>query len=245
MPKLFLVFLFVFLSCGDDQDRFEKIDRLRILGVQKTPAIAQAGDTSVQLTYLVATPDKTNAVAAINQPDPEAIFSQDINLSGISSTKSTYAGIDVYEVTATATFPPVFLLPRGTRAEERYRMGINVSQNSVEVQGVNDLLRFPNNAEELQLNNNMPSIQIVQPTSGASFKAGSEIDLEATITDANDEGFRISWYTTAGKIENFRGAETIIDTSDEKASSNHTVIACVRGLKTKSTVCQFHDIILN
>ena len=246
-PFLFLLsgllLVSILTACNDDADRFERIDRLRVLGIVRTPSIASFSDTTISSTWLVATPNQTDAVTATNVLDTEALISLPLNSTNITSTKTTYGNIDIHEVTADTTFAPAFPLPVGPSGEQRFRISIKASQGTESVQAVSDILRFPNNFESLNLVGQEPSITVSNETKTQAYDADSEeIDLKCDIVTPSDEDFKISWYTTAGKIENTKACETIMKPDFAKSGETHAIIVCVRGNKTRSTSCDYVDV---
>ena len=89
MLKLVIICMITMIfGCNDDQDRFERIDRLRILGTEKTPSIASFNDSSVTLTWIVATPNKTDAPVATNTLDTTSPLALPLELTNITTAKN-------------------------------------------------------------------------------------------------------------------------------------------------------------
>jgi len=233
------------LGCNDDQDRFERIDRLRILGTEKTPSIASFNDSSVTLTWIVATPNKTDAPVATNTLDTTSPLALPLELTNITTAKTSFETLDIHRVTTTVNFPNAYLLPLGQSGEQRYRVSLSVNQGDETIQAVGDIIRFPSSDQTLDLVSQEPLAAILQPSETDTYDISEELALECDSPIKTNENFKISWYSTAGKIDNFRACETIMDVSFAKKGETHTFIQCVRGAKTRSTLCDVKDIVFN
>ena len=128
MFKLTIILLITMtISCNDDQDRFERIDRLRVLGMEKNPSIASFGDNSVTLKWMIATPNQTDAATASNILDKTSPLNLPLEVKNIAITKTSYSTLDIHEITSTVDFPNAYLLPLGQNGEQRYRVSLVVN----------------------------------------------------------------------------------------------------------------------
>ncbi len=243
MLKLIIMLLLsINISCNDDQDRFERIDRLRVLGMKKNPSIASLNDTSVTLKWIIATPNKTAPITAVSATDENSPFSLPLELTNITTTKTSYATIDIHEVTSNINFPAVYLLPLGQSDEEKYRVSLNITQDGESIQAIGDVIRFPTTESVLDLVNNEPTAEIIDPINTETYSISDELKLKCNPPNETEENFKISWYSTAGKIDNFRACETTMEVKYAKKDETHTFIQCIRGLKTRSVQCDMVDI---
>jgi len=228
-------------ACGDDMERQEKLSKLRALGGVSNPVIPQpSADTAAQtaeLTVYASVPlgatvtpsvfkdTEASLVVALDEATQEIIAG--------SESYTEYKGFRLYSVKVKLTMPtttkfsalPYYL----TTGIGKIRYGIKLASGSEEEKIVGDILVYPATAAESAWV--APTIDIGTPLAGATVKAGEAIDLQATVTDTNQEGLKVGWFTNDGKIVNRRAKST---QWTPPAAGEYSLIATARGRKSKA-----------
>ena len=232
MKAFYLPFIFSLLnsSCSSQDDRQEKVDKLRALGVSTQPLTAAPG-TTVNLTYYLAGPPKlilksevftdTNSSIALQSP---------ATVNSSSMTETNYGNLSVYQFSGTVTIP---LEAQGfimDSAPLRSRFGSRVFSTSGDEQKmVGDVLVYSPNAKELKYS---PTTVDIQTLPSPIITAGTTQAVSLTYNPVNDENFRVGWFVSGGEIKNRRAKST--DWTVPSDSGAHTLIATIRGLKSSA-----------
>lgn len=231
-------------GCNDDSDVFEKIAKLRAVGVATTPLFGQpsteAAPQSVTLTFHAAVP-LGNTVTAEPFVDGGAkyAFPAALTLVPGSELYQDQAAIRMFQIQATLPMPTIAQLPiLPEPGFARLRYGIKLKSGDEEETIVGNVLIYPTGAPELAWQNQ--AIDIAAPIAGGAVSDESE--LKGTITKTIDENIRVAWFVTTGKLKNRRAKET---EWLEPASGAATLILTTRGLKSGAFAMKVVDVTVN
>lgn len=238
MSRLGLLSLAVFaaghLACnGDDEDRFEQINKLRAIGVSAAPVTVQpttsvSSPVTADLTiYAVLPLGQTVSIEPYADPQPSRQPLLSPEIAPGSEKYVDYAAFRLYSVNARVVIPPASQVPIPPKPGfSRLKYGLVMRAGDEEEKVVGNLIIYPPGAPELSWQ--APSVEIATPAAGSVDSAS--IDLKANLVSPNPgENLRVSWYVSSGKVQNRRAKET--KWQDPK-SGTQTIIVTVRGLKT-------------
>ena len=159
------------------------------------------------------------------------VTEDDMNIDLSSVTYTDYDEFRLATLSATVTVPleAVFqaINPVFKGIQMRYGAKISTGNDSEYVAG--SFLVYKDGSEEL--NWQSPTIAISSPQEAQVFNAGETVDLEATITNPNDENIKLGWFVTDGNIQN-RRANTTKWTAPTKPGQ-YTIITTVRGKSSR------------
>ena len=229
-----------FFSCGEEEERQETLTRLRGIGVVSAPLVSApstvASPKTVDVTIYVAIPtDATITGAESFMDDPTfgayMVTAEDmsINLSGVTYTD--YDGFRLAQFTTTITVPleAIFqaINPAFTGIQMRYGVKVSTADDEEFVAG--SFLVYTEGSSELDWQS--PSVSITSPQQAQVFQTGEVVDLEATITNPNDENIKLGWFSTDGNIQNRRSNSTQWTAPSE--AGTYTLLLTIRGKSSR------------
>ncbi len=218
-------------GCNEDQERYETIEKLRAIGAATLPVVSEpsteAAPKIVTITVFAAVP-LGQTVTAEPYDDAAAVnlVSFPVTIVPGSEVYEEHATFRIFSVQATQFVPPnsVFLSPLGTPPYVKLRYGIRLVAGDESENVVGSSLIYP--AGSPQLARLAPTIAITKPTD--ADVSGTE-DLEATITDPENENMRVGWFASDGPIKNRRAKTTEWETP---GAGPATLIVTIRGRDT-------------
>jgi len=235
---------------GEDADRYERVTKLRAIGVATNPVVlaapASGMTSSVELTVFAAMP-KGGTVNAAPFLDEASSYGIPVQVSLDPSTAATqsFAALDVYSVKANATVGPLTpqqeAILRGAREQGlgkltlRYAVKLDSGEESETIVG--NILVYPEESPETSF---QPlSVTIAEPIANGTVGIGPKQSLSGSITKPQDENIKVSWFVSSGKVTNRRARETKWEPMD---AGTQTVIMTARGMKSGSFAMQAVDV---
>lgn len=243
LPKLFaLVALAAFLGgCGDDEARYENVDKLRAFGsstlpIASDPSTPEAPKLFTITVYAAVPLGETVTAEPYDDPAAANLATVPVTIVPGSEQYEDHATFRIYSVKATQPVPPasVFDSPLGAPPFVRLRYGIRLVSGDESENVVGNALIYPAGAP--QLTRVPPTIAITKPA--AKDVSGTE-DLEATITDPANENMRVGWFSSDGKVKNRRARVTEWETP---GAGPATLIVTIRGRESGAFAFQVLDL---
>lgn len=229
---VFVMMTLVLFACNDDEDnRFERIDKLRALGVTTSPiGLTPAGsDGSQAMTlsfFLVAPLGSTLQFEPYEDEKSRFAIPVKLSVAETSDKRTDYATFSIHQIDAVLTPPPAGLFPiPEDPGFVRLRYGLRVTAANEEEVIVGTAVLYANNT--IRPSYQPLSVQIVTPESQGLL--GNEATIAASVDNPNDENVKIGWFVSSGQVKNRRARQTIW--SDIKGGKQ-TMIVTVRGLKS-------------
>ena len=209
------------------------------IGVVSTPLVQtpsiDADIKSVVVNVVLSIPaGKTVTVAPyqdIPSPNVVSVANEAITVDEASIAYTDYEGFRLLSFNAAVVVPDVAIL-RGRNPEfigVQVRYGLEVSTDDDVEYVVGNFLVYPEGATELGWQN--PTINLDLPTDGAEVAADTEIDIEASYTEQNDEKVKFGWFATDGEIGNRRSLKTKWKTP--AGAGTYQLIITARGKKSR------------
>lgn len=242
-----LLLVFINIACDGDEDRFERIAKLRGLGLVTSPVIAppstDAAPSQVEFTFYAAAPLGETVTATPYQDLQGSLRKVSItNFTVGEVSYEDHSSLRVVKVKATGVVPPASLIyfdPDNGFATVRYALSL-VGQSNTQVM-VGNLVIYPTGASELTSKNNLPTIAITNPTKDGTIN-GSEQEIKADLTEVNDETYRVGWFVSGGRLE---AKNKVSTTWTPTGSGKYTVIVTARGTKTSAFGIDVVDVTAN
>jgi membrane carboxypeptidase/penicillin-binding protein PbpC len=242
-----LLILLANVACDGDEDRFERIAKLRGLGLSTSPVIASpSSDTApslVEFTFYAAAPLGETVTAAPYQDLQGSLRKFAIeNFTVGDVTYEDHSSLRVVKVKATGVVPPasaIYFDPDNGFATVRYAISL-VGQSNTQVM-VGNLVVYPTGSTELTSKNNLPTVSITNPTKDGTVSA-TEQEIKAELTEVNDETYRVGWFVSGGRLEARNKVNT---TWKPTGSGKYTVIVTARGTKTSAFGIDVVDVTAN
>jgi hypothetical protein len=230
-------------SCGGEEERYEKVGKLRALGTASTPVVAQPSTAdapqTVTLTFYAAVPNG-DTVTATPFLDEGSLYALPLPLEVVpgSETYTGQAAFQLYSVKTTVAIPTIDQLPiePGT-GFARVRYGLTLTDGGEEEKIVGTLLVYPEGSSELAWATTPPSIDVTEPA--ASATVSGKLDIKAAITNPIGEDMRVGWFVSDGEVKNRRAKET---EWDKAGAGPQTVIVTARGMKTGAFTLKAVDV---
>jgi hypothetical protein len=96
---------------------------------------------------------------------------------------------------------------------------------------------YPAGAPQLAWKN--PTLAIADPLSNATVSTSGKIDLNATITNPQNEGVVVGWFVTDGDVDNRRASSTQWSLTH---TGTETVAATVHGVTSRGFAMQIINV---
>lgn len=228
-----------FVACGEDEDRYEEIAKLRAFGSSSLPVVAQpstaAAPQLITITVFAAVPlgETVNAEPFEDEGSPDDL-SLPVTMVPGSEKYEDHPTFRIFSVQATQPTLPEEVFAAIGRPFYNQRFGVRLAAGSEEENVVGSTLVYPAGAPELA--RTVHTIEITKPAAGEV--SGTE-DLEATITDPAGEAMRIGWFVSGGMVKNRRARETEWETPSAGPAS---LIVTSRGRKTGAFAFKVLDV---
>jgi hypothetical protein len=242
--------LSLLVGCGGTEDPFERLTKLRGIGVKASPVVSQpstdATPQSVQLTVYAALPaGKTADVEAYEDvvaPNVAKIAKADIIIDQASKQYDDYNGIRVLSFNATVKIPnqATFFTDPTNPIRNQIRYGFKLSSESEEEIIVGNHLVVPSDDTRLSLKD--PTIAIDTPSDTADVKKDEDVKLVATVSNPNKEQVKVGWFVTSGEITNRRAKSTLWNKFETGAQ---TVIVTAHGKDSKGFAMSVVQVTVN
>ena len=226
-PLLLLTWTLLFVACGNEKEPQEQITKLRSLGVEQTPVIAKLGSNVALTFYLAAPKGKVLTAAAFQDSAFRYGTTTAVTLDSATPASEDFGALSVYKLQAhfVVGTSPIIAGAMQSAGSARIRYGVKFTATDGDDESiVGDTLVYPDNATQQSWN--APSIEITKPT---AVPLSGTTDLDATITNTNDETTRVAWFVSTGKVKVRRAKTT--EWSDA-AAGDQTLILTVRGAKS-------------
>lgn len=231
------------IACNDgDEEKFEKISKLRALGVAAAPiGLTPSTDLSAQtatMTFFVAAP-RGSIVQYEPYQDERARYAVPINLAVDTSTEKVaeYAKFSIHQVNAVFGVPSENLIPiPANPGFARIRYGLRVRSGGEEEIVVGTLVLYP--TSEARPNYEPLTVTIDSPL--ATDVVGNQTALEATVENKNTESVKIGWFVSSGTVKNRRARST---EWQDVESGPQTVVVTARGMKSGAFAYAVHDLV--
>jgi hypothetical protein len=232
-----LIFLFgavgFFTACGGVGEKFEKLKKLRGIGVSANPMIAvpstEVVPQIVTLTTYVSVPlDQDISVDTFEDVGSSLAFPV-LNLTITTDPACTeYGTLQICSFESTFVVPSDEVLHLDILKAARLRYGFNVTTKNQVENMVGDVLVVPEDSDELDVE--PLTIDIKEPLETKEVKRHHETAIEAEITNENDENVKMGWFISAGELKNRRAVSTTWTTGGD---DEQTLIATVRGKRSR------------
>lgn len=227
--SLLLISMIFNLSCRDDDDRFERIDKLRAIGVKtNTPIVSSSKEgeaaKSVELTFYLALP-KGEVIDSFESAeiDPGIFYvPQSVEVLSNSLTYEEYAGLDLASFKATMEVPLIeeslFVSSRGV-VRLRYSVLVKSKTESEKIIGDVRVVRDDDPA----LNWSSHALSLNSPDA-STIKQEDEVSLTGTLTKSQDELVKVIWFVSSGEVENLQALNT---TWSKQDTGNQTILLSI------------------
>ena len=235
------------MACNQDEDRFERIAKLRGVGLVSNPVIAapstDTAPSQVKFTFYAAAPLGETVIATPYedaQGSLRKVSVQNLQIGEVSY--EDHASLRIIKVTAIGIVPPervIYFDPYTGFSTARYAISL-VGQTGTQIIAGN-LVVYPTGAAELTTKNNLPKIAIQTPSKDGSIDGTSQ-DIKAEITEVNDETFRVGWFVSGGKLD---ARNKLTAKWQPTGSGKYTVIVTARGTKTSAFSLDVVDVTAN
>ena len=238
--------LIVLIGCNSDDDRFEKIGKLRGLGLVTSPVVAPPSTdqvvSKVQMTFYAALPLGGTVTAEPYSDRQGSLRKIELPLTIDGVEYENFASLRIAKIKATGTVPTATLIyidPDNGFATVRYAVSLQSDEGSQIMVG--NLVVYPEGSEQLIARNNLPKLSIKTPTKD-SVIGSSKQEIRAELTEVNDETFRVGWFVSGGKIDTRNAVKA---NWEPNASGKFTVIVTARGTKTSAFGMDVIDVTAN
>jgi hypothetical protein len=217
-------------------ERYEKIDKLRTLGVEVTPIAAvpstEQSPVVTSLRYYFASPSSDPlTISEFTDPAAEREAFVQLNIAEDIPEPTELNGLFIHTVNATTPIPTSDLLPiPEDLGFARLSYGLEAVSGDEEEKVVGRILVYK--PEDEKVSWQQPTVELLEPADGATLSS-SELDIKASIESDYEEEWRVSWFVTDGKITNRRAKET---KWEEPGTGDQTLILTVRGLNSNTFV---------
>ena len=227
--------MLVAVGCGDEEDRFEVVNKLRGVGLDIDPPIegvsltATTGSVRRITGYLLLPLQQSiDSVESYKDPQPGFSVALDATVTAGSVSATTIGALQLITFSATATIPiTANAAVIAAEGPVRFRIGFRVRSGSEEELLVGDMIAVPPGNEALGWQ--PPTVDITSPAEGAALTAGQVVDLKASVTESVEETVKARWFVSSGEIKNFQGKET---TWENMSSGTQTVVFAAHPRKT-------------
>lgn len=225
MKQLLGLCLLLVLSCGDESERFERIEKLRGIGVKTstpvvlTPALGEVPKT-VEVVFYLALPlgQTLDKVEFLNQDS--GAYAEFI--SGELTSEPVYKDIgalQLVEVQGRVAVPPLsaekFAAFRGL---VRLRYGIHVESGSEKEDMLAEVRVVADPSNEI-LTWKPHTLSITTPEE--SLISTDDKEISGTLTKDHDEPVRLRWFVSSGKVKN---SQALSSTWSEMTTGKQTLI---------------------
>lgn len=235
MKRFFLLLLLTLniIACNSQDDPFERIQKLRGLGVSTAPSsLAPSGQSGQKftLTLYAAVPLGQN-VTIEPAVDEASKYAQSVPVTVVAGSEvyKDFAQLRLFEARLSLEVPAISeeSIPKDSGFLP-LRYAVLLRSGDEEEKIVGNVLLYPSNSAKLQWK--APTAEITAPKSGESIENKNKIELKANILHSNEgDNIRIGWFVTSGNVLKRRASEAIWE---KAASGSQTVILTVRGLKS-------------
>lgn len=234
MRKIILCLSLKFvLACNADDDPFERIQKLRALGVSSNPlGLTPAGQPGQKFTLTVyAAVPLGQSITLEPALDDVSKFAQAVPVSVVSGSESykDYAQLRLFQGQFALEVPPIPVetIPESTGfLPLRYALMLRSGDEEEKIVG--NVLLYPPDSPKLQWK--APTAEITAPLPGEGIADSKKIDLKANVVNPNDgDILRLAWFVSSGNVRNRRARETVWEKAD---GGTQSIILTVRGLKS-------------
>ncbi|MBI2602467.1 MAG: hypothetical protein HYW48_05365 [Deltaproteobacteria bacterium] len=208
--SLCLLSALVIGGCGEDEERFEKVDKLRGIGIKAVPSITEASSTGeapklVSLTVYAVLPKGQEVTSFDSYTDEQGTFSIPTSVSiSLPPSYEDLGPLRLVTLMATTVVPEVKQETIDAfNGVVRFRYGLKLVSGSDEEIVVGDYLVVAKDHAALQWQK--PDLQIVEP---AGTVSGSPVKLLATVSKQQDEPVKVIWFVSSGKVKNLQAHDT-------------------------------------
>ena len=190
----------------EDKNPFERINKLRTIGIEMTNPIVKADSTEVTFTAAFALPKEKTIDTPTSFTDTGWNLSQgnEITFDNNITYNDDYGPIRIATFSGKVTVPfieeSLFTIFQGV---VRVRYGMKVTSESEVENVVANFLVVKEGDESLQWK--APTVTI---TTEDTISYAEEIDLVATITKEQEETLKVTWFVSSGKLKNRTAKET-------------------------------------
>ncbi len=242
-----MAFCVLLSACNeDDSTRVERIEKLRAIGVTSSPVVlaapAPGSSGSVELTAFAALPPGSTVTATpfLDEASPYAP-PVPIVMDSTTETIQHLGALELYSIKGTVTVGPltpeqeaILAAPSGKLS---LRYGIKLETGAESEIIVGNILVYPSGSEESAYQ--AVSVSVAKPVAHATIGSGPDQVLAGTVTKAQPENVKVSWFVSSGKVTNRRAKET---KWEPQSTGTQTVIMTARGMKSGSFALQAVDV---
>lgn len=225
--KIFLIICLLVLSCNEDEDRFEVINKLRGVGIRADKPVV-SGASTVNLEIIALLPAGLTV-------DSSEIYISDRTLKDLQllitlnndATHTQHGALTLYQQTATVSVPEVskaYLAAFNGVVKLRY--GVRLKAGSEEEIMVGDIISVAEGSEALSWGAH--TINVETPANGGTVS--ETVNLKAVLTKASDEIVKASWFVSSGKVKNPKSLDT---EWEEVGGGDQTVLLAVYPKKSR------------
>lgn len=238
---LFFVLNATLISCSDDAERQETINKLRALGVVQVPTIATPGAT-VQLTYYLGGP-KGLTVTPTPYKDSEFFkygTNADVTLIDSAPAEESVGNMSLYTLRASFVTPatPDVAAVVAANGNARHRYGVDFRTPLGDYETViADALIYSPTAPQAQWVSHAVDISSPSVTT-----IGGSTTIQGEINSSFDEPYKVGWFVSSGKVK----VRNAINTEwTEIGSGEQTLIFTARGVKSGAFAIKVLKVTVN
>lgn len=237
-----IIFISYITACGAPSDPFERVKKLRAIGVQSSPLVAppstDESTSIVTLMFHLMIPLGKD-ITAEAYLDDESTYSVPVKveLDPSSASYEDFSTLRHYTITATVQIPKAEALAfsdENKAARLRYAVLFKSGDEEEKVVGT----VFVQEIETLKAFKPL-AINIENPPADKVVGKDKKIDIEAVIENKNSEPVKIGWFVSSGRVENRRSKDTKWETGKEDVQ---LLIATVRGMRSNSFAVEFLEL---
>lgn len=235
---LLMVTLTSFWGCGEDEDRFEVINKLRGIGVsaQDKPIVLNPSEGTTQSAVLTAHAllpkgQSVTEVSAYTDSGAGFSFPGEVLVDEASAQVTTIGALESYQVPFTVTFssvPTAYFNSDGQETVARVRYGVLLKSGAEEEAIVGDLVVVADTDSKALTEWQNHALELISPAQGAA--RSSQMALEGKLTKAQDEPVKLRWFVSSGKVKNYRDQVT---DWEEVGEGEQTVVLVALASKSK------------
>jgi hypothetical protein len=225
--------LSVIFACNGQDDPFERIQKLRALGVGSNPlALTPQAESEQKFTLTVyAAVPLGQSITLEPSLDEGSKFAQVVTVSVIAGSESykDYGQLRLFQGQFSLVVPPIPVesIPKDTGfLPLRYALVLRSGDEEEKIVG--NVLLYPPDSPKLLWKT--PTAEITSPQSGEGLVNSKKIELKANLINPNEgDNLRVSWFVSSGNVINRRARETVWEKAD---GGTQSIILTVRGLKS-------------
>jgi hypothetical protein len=223
---------------GGGGDQQEDINALRTFGIAASPLVTTPSATTespsaVEVTLYAAVPTGATATLSPYADDGSTEGATMIGTSAITVDPSTaqyveYNNYRLFSEKAKIVMPTAAAFRGGPFVGAQVRYGLTVATATDHEDVIASLALYPAGSPQLAWQS--PGIDIAAPVADGTVSTASDVDLNASFTNPQNEELKIGWFVTDGTVGNRRASATTWKLSH---TGTETVAVTIHGISSR------------